>query len=86
MRDIRGEDHAVAAVRQDEHWLMLDNRRMAMIEDTNIRNYRPIFVIDQYSVMQYADAPVLADLPGRDHAPRPAQNVAVRPGLISPAN
>jgi predicted transglutaminase-like cysteine proteinase len=91
MRDIRGEDHAVAAVRLDGHWLMLDNRRMAMIEDTNIRNYRPTFVIDQDSVMQYVDAPhvdapLLGDLPGRDSAPPVAQNVAVQAGLIAPAN
>ena len=34
MRDtVRGEDHAVAAARLDGHWLTLDNRRMAMVED-----------------------------------------------------
>ena len=34
MRDtIRGEDHAVAAARLDGHWLTLDNRRTAMVED-----------------------------------------------------
>ena len=49
MRDtIRGEDHAVAAARLDGHWLTLDNRRMAMVEDAQVRNYRPTFVIDQY--------------------------------------
>src|SRR6202045_3858943 len=48
MRDtIHGEDHAVAAVRLDGRWLMLDNRRMAMVEDGDVRNYRPLFVIDQ---------------------------------------
>ena len=42
MRDtIRGEDHAVAAARLDGHWLTLDNRRMAMVEDAHVRNYRP---------------------------------------------
>ena len=30
---ISGEDHAVAAARLDGHWLTLDNRRMAMVED-----------------------------------------------------
>src|SRR5580693_6714641 len=60
MRDtIRGEDHAVAAARLDGHWLTLDNRRMAMVEDADVRNYRPLFVIDQNSVMQYVDAPLL---------------------------
>src|SRR5450756_344387 len=51
MRDtIRGEDHAVAAARLDGRWLMLDNRRMAMVEDADVRNYRPMFVIDQSGV------------------------------------
>jgi predicted transglutaminase-like cysteine proteinase len=64
MRDtIHGEDHAVAAARLDGHWLTLDNRRMAMIEDADVRNYRPIFVIDHTGVKRYQSAPmpVLAD-------------------------
>ena len=61
---IHGEDHAVAAARLDGRWLMLDNRRMAMVEDSDIRNYRPTFVIDQHGVMKYADAPLLADALG----------------------
>jgi predicted transglutaminase-like cysteine proteinase len=81
MRDtIRGEDHAVAAARLDGHWLTLDNRRMAMVEDVSVRNYRPLFVIDQSGVMQYA--PLLASLPDRDLAP----SAAIQPGLISPYN
>src|SRR3981189_2302420 len=55
MRDtIRGEDHAVAAVQLNGDWLILDNQRMAMVEDAYVRNYRPLFVIDQYRVMAYA--------------------------------
>jgi predicted transglutaminase-like cysteine proteinase len=61
MRDtISGEDHAVAAARLDGHWLMLDNRRMAMIEDYDMRNVRPLFVIDQYGVNQYVETPLVA--------------------------
>jgi predicted transglutaminase-like cysteine proteinase len=87
MRDtLRGEDHAVAAARLDGHWLTLDNRRMAMVEDADVRNYRPLFVIDQDGVMQYDSAPLLANLRGRDAAPPPALNLPVQPGLISPAN
>ena len=64
MRDtIHGGDHAVAAARLDGHWLTLDNRRMTMVEDGHIRNYRPLYVIDQYGIMQYADALVLAVAP-----------------------
>ena len=87
MRDtIRGEDHAVAAARLDGHWLMLDNRRMAMVEDANVRNYRPTFVIDQTGVMQYADTPLLAVAPEADLSPSAPLNLAVLPGLISSAN
>ena len=66
---IHGEDHAVAAARLDGRWLMLDNRRMAMVADSDVRNYRPTFVIDQHGVMRYADAPLLADASGRLAAP-----------------
>jgi predicted transglutaminase-like cysteine proteinase len=77
---IRDEDHAVAAARLDGHWLMLDNRRMAMVEDADVRNYRPLFVIDQYGVIQYVDAPLLAV------APSAALKLAVERGLISSSN
>jgi predicted transglutaminase-like cysteine proteinase len=60
---IHHENHAVAAARLDGHWLTLDNRRMAMVEDADVRNYRPTFVIDQYGVMQYVDAQLLAVAP-----------------------
>jgi predicted transglutaminase-like cysteine proteinase len=63
MRDFRGEDHAVAAVRFDGHWLMLDNLRMAMIDERYVRNYRPLFVLDDTAVMKYAETPILAGLP-----------------------
>ena len=64
MRDtIRGEDHAVAAARLEGRWLTLDNRRMAMVEDAQVRNYRPSFVIDGDGVRRYEEAPtpVLGD-------------------------
>lgn len=61
MRDtLSGDDHAVVATRLDGHWLMLDNRRMAMIEDSYTRNVRPLFVIDQHGVSQYVEAPLVA--------------------------
>ena len=40
---VHGEDHAVAAARLDGHRRTLDNRRMAMVEDTDVRSYRPTF-------------------------------------------
>ena len=80
MRDtIGGEDHAVAAARLDGHWLMLDNRRMALVEDINVRNYRPLFVFDQSAIMKYSDIPLLAHAPERDSTPART----AKPGLIA---
>jgi hypothetical protein len=31
-----------------------------MVEDTDVRNFRPTFVIGQHGVMRYADGPLLA--------------------------
>jgi predicted transglutaminase-like cysteine proteinase len=87
MRDtIHGESHAVAMARLDGHWLTLDNRRMAMVEDTDVRNYRPLFVIDQDGIKQYVDPPLLAGVPERDQARSVTLNLAVQPGMISLSN
>jgi predicted transglutaminase-like cysteine proteinase len=55
MRDAGEKDHAIAAVRLDGHWLTLDNRRMAMVDDVQVRNYRPIFVIDRDGAKRYQE-------------------------------
>jgi predicted transglutaminase-like cysteine proteinase len=57
---LRNEDHAVVAARLDGRWLTLDNRRMAMVEDAQVRNVRPTFLIDRDGVRQYQDAPLPA--------------------------
>jgi predicted transglutaminase-like cysteine proteinase len=83
MRDtIRGDGHAVAAARLDGHWLMLDNNRMAMVEDADMRNYRPLFVLDERGVMRYIDTPLLAALPSPDPA-RLAFNLTDQPAPIA---
>lgn len=84
---ISGEGHAVAAVRLDGRWLMLDNQRMAMVEDSHVRNYRPLFVIGPSGVMEYDATPLLAAVPQWDVAvPSTALELAAQPGLISPSN
>jgi predicted transglutaminase-like cysteine proteinase len=82
---IRGEDHAVAAARLDGHWLTLDNNRMAMVEDVNMRNYRPLFVLDERGAMRYIDAPLLAGAPNPDPA-LVALNLAGQPASASSSN
>ena len=49
----RGEDHAVLAVRLQERWVVLDNRMLVMLADTEVTNYRPIFVADDMGVRAY---------------------------------
>jgi predicted transglutaminase-like cysteine proteinase len=81
---VRREGHAVAAAKLDGHWLILDNRRTMMVEDMALRNYRPLFVIDDNGVMRYSDTPVLASSP--EHAPAPATSLNAEPGLIAASN
>src|ERR1700760_3363525 len=80
---MRGEGHAVASVRLDGRWLILDNRRMAMVEDAAFRNYRPLFVIDQTGVMKYFDAPLLANGSDRDIAPATASSPPAQPRQVA---
>ena len=83
---VRGEDHAIAAARLDGHWLTLDNRHMAMVEDGSIRNYRALFVIDQYGLMKYVDTPALTDIPDANVSRSAVLDVASQPGLIPSSN
>lgn len=81
---IRREGHAVAAARLDGHWLILDNRRTMMVEDMALRNYRPLFVIDDNGVSKYSDLPLLASSP--EHMPAPATALNAEPGVTAAAN
>jgi predicted transglutaminase-like cysteine proteinase len=83
---IHGEDHAVAAVRLDGHWLTLDNRRMAMVEDLDVRNYRPTFVIDQQAVMRYIETPPLTEASGRGPAAPVMVSSLAPPSPVSSAS
>jgi predicted transglutaminase-like cysteine proteinase len=41
------EDHAVTAARVDGQWLILDNRRLALVHDTEMVGSIPKFVLDE---------------------------------------
>jgi predicted transglutaminase-like cysteine proteinase len=47
-------DHAVLGVRQDGHWLILDNRRAALLEHNDTRYFTPLFALDQTGVKFFA--------------------------------
>lgn len=40
------EDHAVTAIRYDGRWLILDNKKLDILEDRSIAEFDPLFVID----------------------------------------
>jgi predicted transglutaminase-like cysteine proteinase len=63
------EDHAVAAVRFDGAWVMLDNRWLTLVADNAMREVVPLFVLDTDGVRKFSPAPVLA---GAQSAPEPA--------------
>jgi predicted transglutaminase-like cysteine proteinase len=75
---LRNEDHAVASARLDGHWLVLDNRRMAMVEDVSLLNHQPLFVIDGQGVRQYRDAPAMAGTQQRKVEPAELLKLALR--------
>ena len=80
--DLNGDGHAVASVRLDGHWLMLDNQRTAMVEDVNARTFRPRFVIGESGVMEYSDAPLLVRAPERNNR-GPVAAIAGQPGSMT---
>jgi len=56
VRDLKhDEDHAVVAVRFEGRWLILDNRRLVMLPDADVADYRATFVIDDTGVRAYQD-------------------------------
>jgi predicted transglutaminase-like cysteine proteinase len=54
LRDIiHAEDHAVLAVSLKGSWLILDNRMLVMLRDSQLASYQPIFVVDDEGVRAY---------------------------------
>jgi predicted transglutaminase-like cysteine proteinase len=55
VRDLKsGSDHAVVAARVDGNWVMLDNRRMVLTEDTAMARVMPLFAFDANGVRKFA--------------------------------
>jgi predicted transglutaminase-like cysteine proteinase len=55
VRDLAvGGDHAVVVARLDGDWIVLDNRKLTLVEDSQSRQMVPLFVLDQTGVRQFA--------------------------------
>ena len=73
VRDLaNGIDHAVAAARIDETWVMLDNRRLVLVEDTAMARAVPLFVFDETGVKRFTTSEA-------ERPPVPAQTAAATP-------
>ena len=73
------EDHAVLAVREGGRWMILDNRSMAPIADSDVRNFMPLFALDQDGVKLFA-APYVERAIGNDAGFVPASSDAAGSG------
>jgi predicted transglutaminase-like cysteine proteinase len=60
------EDHAVVATRVDGQWLILDNRRLALVHDTEMVGFIPKFVLDEDGTRRF--------VPSNRAAQRPSAN------------
>jgi predicted transglutaminase-like cysteine proteinase len=63
-----GEDHAILAVRDGEKWLLLDNRRLVLLEDHELRGVQPLFALNRDGVREFTPT-ALADARAASLAP-----------------
>jgi predicted transglutaminase-like cysteine proteinase len=47
------EDHAVVAVKVDHQWLILDNRTLTLVRDSDVTRAIPEFVLDDHGVRRF---------------------------------
>jgi predicted transglutaminase-like cysteine proteinase len=50
------EDHMVAAVYQDEEWIILDNLTNLLLRDSEKRDYEPLAILDYKGARRYLSA------------------------------
>ena len=64
-----GEDHAVATTRLDDKWIVLDNRRLTLLEDIEMPRVLPLFALGHDGVKQFAPTAVAESAAARAPAP-----------------
>ena len=72
-----GEDHAVVAAHLDDKWIMLDNRHLALIEDSDMQRVRPLFVFDRDGVKRFTLPTAAAR-----YTPAPSENATATPSAL----
>jgi hypothetical protein len=49
-------DHMVAAVYQDDEWLILDNLTNVLLRDSEKTDYEPTMILDYKGIRRYSSA------------------------------
>ena len=73
-----GENHAVAAVRFDGEWFVLDNRWLTLVADVEVARTVPLFVLDGNGVKEFATVATS----GFRRATTPGDDTASAPGAL----
>jgi predicted transglutaminase-like cysteine proteinase len=69
------EDHAILAVRDGGKWLLLDNRRLSLLEDNELQRVQPLFALNRDGVREFAPS-AFADAHNAATAPSSVGEVA----------
>lgn len=72
------EDHAVTVARVDGQWLILDNRRLALVHDTKMIGSIPKFVLDENGTRRF--------IPPKQAGQRPSASPSRSASPITPAS
>ena len=67
---VRNEDHAVLAARVDGEWLILDDRNLALVPDTQMLGAHPVFALDRGGAHRLV-SPQRASQAGEGLTPQP---------------
>jgi predicted transglutaminase-like cysteine proteinase len=59
-------DHAVLAARESDHWVVLDNRWSRLTDDTQLRQFVPLFALNAEGVKLFAAPYAALDTPNGD--------------------
>jgi predicted transglutaminase-like cysteine proteinase len=55
---LRSEDHAIVVARLDGQWLAMDNRNLAIVADTQLTAYAPLFLLQSDGARRYLNTSV----------------------------
>lgn len=80
-----GDVHAVLAVRNEGSWVILDNRSMILVEDTQAHDLNPLFALDSAGVREFGGPVIAVAAKQPDVKPAPLE-ITVATAAAAPAD